>query len=77
MYYMAENLQIRHEEIANHISEMTGHSIEDSRREVDLSIERLFHWGAYCDKYGGSVQVMSQKSFITRIFLLVATFVVC
>ena len=80
---MAENLQIRHEEIANHISEMTGHTIEDSRREVDLSIERLFHWGAYCDKYGGSVQVMSFKiiyhsnSPALTLSLLVATFVVC
>ena len=55
---MAENLQIRHEEIAARISKMTGRTIEESRREVDLSIERLFHWGAYCDKYGGTVQVM-------------------
>ena len=64
VYYMAENLQIRHEEIANHISEMTGQSIEDSRREVDLSIDRLFHWGAYCDKYGGSVQVISISNYL-------------
>ena len=23
-----------------------------------MSIRRLFHWGAYADKYGGQVQVM-------------------
>lgn len=57
MYYMAENLEIRREELANRISEMTGCSVEDGLKEVDLSINRLFHWGAYCDKFGGSVQV--------------------
>jgi aldehyde dehydrogenase (NAD+) len=36
---------------------MTGCDIEDALQEVDLSIERLFHWGAYADKYGGAVQV--------------------
>lgn len=56
VYYMAENLEIRREEIAKRISEMTGKSDEESQREVDLSINRLFHWGAYCDKFGGSVQ---------------------
>ncbi len=25
-------------------------------RQVDASINRLFHWGAYADKYGGRVQ---------------------
>jgi len=30
-----------------------GHDIEECRREVDLSIQRLFYWGAYTDKYGG------------------------
>jgi len=57
VYYMAENIEIRREELANRISEMTGKSSADSLREVDLSINRLFHWGAYCDKYGGAVQV--------------------
>ena len=38
-----------------------GHDIEECRREVDLSIQRLFYWGAYTDKYkyGGQVQVRS------------------
>ena len=54
---MAENLELRREEFAGRISVLTSRSVEDSRREVDLAIERLFHWGAYADKYGGSVQV--------------------
>ncbi len=38
---------------------MTGRSLDDCKEEVDASIRRLFHWGAYADKYGGQVQVRS------------------
>jgi len=57
VYYMAENLELRRDEVANRICQMTGKKLQDCRTEVDLSIQRLFHWGAYCDKYGGTVQV--------------------
>ncbi|CAH1799054.1 unnamed protein product [Owenia fusiformis] len=56
VYYMAENLELRRDEFAQNIVEMTGKTLEDAQLEVDLSTQRLFHWGAYCDKYGGSVQ---------------------
>lgn len=56
VYYMAENLDIRRQEFASQISAMTGGSIEDGLREVDESISRLFHWAAYADKFGGTVQ---------------------
>jgi len=56
VYYMAENLEQRREEFARKIAAMTGGTIEDGVREVDASIERLFHWAAYADKYGGTVQ---------------------
>ena len=36
-----------------------GRDIEECKREVDLSIQRLFYWGAYADKYGGQLQVRS------------------
>ena len=35
----------------------TGRSLSECKQEVDLSIQRLFYWGAYADKYGGTVQV--------------------
>jgi len=38
---------------------MTGCSLDDAKAEVDAAIERLFHYGAYADKYGGSVQVQA------------------
>jgi aldehyde dehydrogenase (NAD+) len=56
VYYMAETLELRREEFASLLSNMPGQAIEQSRAEVDVSIDRLFHWGAYADKYGGSVQ---------------------
>ena len=56
VYFLAENLQVRREEFAERLVAMTGCSIDDGRHEVDASIDRLFHWGAYADKYGGTVQ---------------------
>ena len=43
--------------MAQRIVAMTGRSLDDCLKEVDLSIQRLFYWGAYADKYGGLVQV--------------------
>ncbi len=57
VYYIAENLELRHDEFANKISAMTGKSLDEAKKEIDLSIQRLFYWGAYADKYGGTVQV--------------------
>ena len=57
VYYIAESLELRHDEVAARISAMTGREMADCKREVDLAIQRLFYWGAYADKYGGTVQV--------------------
>jgi len=50
MYYIAENLELRLEEIATRISAMTGRALQSGRDEVHASINRLFHWAAYADK---------------------------
>jgi hypothetical protein len=44
MYYIAENLELRLEEIAGRISAMTGRDMQSGRDEVHASINRLFHW---------------------------------
>ena len=54
VYFMAENLEIRREEIAKNLSEVSGEPLADSLQEVDDSISRLFYWAAYSDKYGGT-----------------------
>lgn len=56
LYYLAENLELRKEEMATRLHELTGGNREASLLEVDQSIRRLFYWSAYADKYGGTVQ---------------------
>jgi aldehyde dehydrogenase (NAD+) len=61
LYYIGENLQQQKEALASVLQTMTGQGREAGLLEVDLSIERLFFWAAYCDKYGGEVQVRKGK----------------
>jgi aldehyde dehydrogenase (NAD+) len=56
LYFIAENLAARSEEFARRIVDMTGCPEEDAQNEVTLSIERLFTYAAWADKYGGSIQ---------------------
>uniref|UniRef100_A0A8C0FXZ0 Aldehyde dehydrogenase domain-containing protein n=1 Tax=Chelonoidis abingdonii TaxID=106734 RepID=A0A8C0FXZ0_CHEAB len=56
LYYVAENLELRREEVASRLGVLTGAPPEEAQREVDLGLERLFHWAALCDKSGGTVQ---------------------
>ncbi|HEY5800225.1 MAG TPA: aldehyde dehydrogenase family protein, partial [Burkholderiaceae bacterium] len=51
LYYMAENLAVRADEFASRIAAMTG--VKDPMREVQASIERLFYYAAWADKYDG------------------------
>jgi len=52
LYYIAENLAIRADEFAARIAQQTGST--DAAREVAASIERLFYWAAWADKYDGA-----------------------
>jgi aldehyde dehydrogenase (NAD+) len=56
LYYIAENLSARTGEFAERIAAMTGRSPESAQSEVDMTIDRLFTYAAWADKYGGSVQ---------------------
>ena len=51
LYYIAENLAIRADEFAARLASMTGS--KDPQREVQASIERLFYYAAWADKYDG------------------------
>ncbi|WP_341368583.1 aldehyde dehydrogenase family protein [Yoonia sp. BS5-3] len=50
LYYIAENLSARSEELAKRIKDMTGKSGQD---EVDYCIGTLFTFAAWADKYDG------------------------
>jgi len=56
LYYIAENLEQRKVEFASLLEDMTGVTTDQALQEVEKSIERLFYWAGYADKYGGTVQ---------------------
>ena len=53
LYYLAENLAQRRDEIARKLAEAVGE--KQARAEVDLGIERIFTYAAWADKFDGSV----------------------
>ncbi len=55
LYYIAENLSVRSAEFAARIVAQTGRSTSDAEREVEATIERLFSYAAWADKYDGAV----------------------
>lgn len=52
LYFLAENLDYRRDEFAARIKAQTG---EDGAEEVALSVERLFAFAGWADKYDGAV----------------------
>ncbi len=53
LYYIAENLSARSDELVRRIDRMTG--LGQGATEVDATIKRLFHHAAWADKYDGAV----------------------
>jgi aldehyde dehydrogenase (NAD+) len=56
LFFIAENLAARSEEFAHRIASMTGQSLKSAQAEVEASVNRLFTYAAWADKYGGTVQ---------------------
>ncbi len=55
LFYLAENLDYRRKEFADRLRQMNGLGPSEARREVDLSIRRLFAFAGWADKYDGAV----------------------
>jgi aldehyde dehydrogenase (NAD+) len=55
LYFVAENLSGRTAEFAARIAALTGANAHTSAREVQASIERLFTYAAWADKWDGAV----------------------
>jgi aldehyde dehydrogenase (NAD+) len=53
LFYIAENLSLRRDEIARRLSDAVGE--KQSKLEVDLGIERIFSYAAWADKFEGTV----------------------
>ena len=54
LYYIAENLSARREEFAGRIALMNGANKKVAMEEVEQSIDRLFTYAAWADKYDGA-----------------------
>ena len=55
LYFLGENLEYRSEEFAKRIREQTGESLASAHKEVAASVERLFAFAGWADKYDGAV----------------------
>jgi aldehyde dehydrogenase (NAD+) len=55
LYFLAENLEYRADEFAARIRAQTGESLNSAKKEVADSVERLFAFAGWADKYDGAV----------------------
>ena len=55
LYFIAENLSARASEFSKRIAELTSAPAADCDAEVAASIDRLFTYGAWADKFDGAV----------------------
>ena len=53
LYYCAENLSQRSSEVVSLLAAAVGE--ENAKREVDLSVQRIFSYAAWADKFDGAV----------------------
>jgi aldehyde dehydrogenase (NAD+) len=53
LYYCAENLAQRRSEVVSHLAAAVGEA--NAAKEVDQSIERIFSYAAWADKFDGAV----------------------
>ncbi|MGH1368297.1 MAG: aldehyde dehydrogenase family protein [Maritimibacter sp.] len=56
LYYIGENLEARSEEFAHQINAMTGK--RNGKAEVEKSVERLFTYAAWADKFDGATRAV-------------------
>ncbi len=61
LYYLAENLNIRFAEFSERIRQQTEWSAADADNEVQKSIERIFTFAAFADKYEGAVHPVPMR----------------
>jgi aldehyde dehydrogenase (NAD+) len=62
LYYIAENLAARADEFARRLALSTGCPREAAAAEVEATIERLFTYAAWADKYDGAVHATPSRN---------------
>ncbi len=61
LYFIAENLTARSTEFIKRISQLTGKSAAEAKKEFDLAIHRIFTSAAWADKYDGQIHSPPQR----------------
>ncbi len=67
LYFIAENLAARADAFVKRLQQ-SGASAKDGRREVDASVQRIFHYAALADKYDGRIHSTNAKKQTTLAF---------
>jgi aldehyde dehydrogenase (NAD+) len=62
LYYLAENLEARANEFAEKLSIALNQSTKKSMQEVSASIDRIFTYAAYADKYDSNVHATPYRN---------------
>ena len=65
LYYVSENLSARSEEFAKLINQMTGS--KNGHKEVEASIDRLFSYAAWADKFDGDVRNVPMRGLALKL----------
>ncbi|XP_033501148.2 aldehyde dehydrogenase family 16 member A1 [Epinephelus lanceolatus] len=61
LHSLAKGLEAKRRDIAASINAQTGLSMDEADQEVELSINRLSDWAAYCDKVQGGTPPLPQS----------------
>ena len=64
LYFLAENLASQHDRFKDTVAAESGIRPEDAAQEVEMTVERLFHWAAMTDKFEGTVQPVPSRRLV-------------
>lgn len=64
LYFLAENLAIRADEFTARLKALTGQSKKEAMQEIEASLDRLFTYAAWADKFGGTVQETTLQGIV-------------
>ena len=64
MHFIAENLAARKDEVAGRIVQQSGISGKDAEVEVEASLDRLFTYAAWADKFDGNVHSVPVRGVV-------------
>jgi aldehyde dehydrogenase (NAD+) len=67
LFYIGENLDTRSDEFEHRLVSLTGASAKEAKREVQASVERLFAYGGWADKYEANVHAPPSRQLAVSV----------